>query len=73
MHVLLLKLCAEELDVAAAAVDLLLVFDGELDDQILPLAAELVKLCREAVEFGVLAGLDTWDSILKGTKHDIQH
>lgn len=43
MHVLLVQVRGEELDVAAATVDFLLVLHGELDDERLPLVAEVVK------------------------------
>lgn len=43
VHVLLVQVRREEFDVAAAAVDLLLVLDGELDDQGLALVAEVIK------------------------------
>ena len=46
------------LDVSAAAVDVLLVLDGELHDHGLVLVGEGLELPGEGVEPGVLAGLD---------------
>ena len=43
MHVALVQVGGEDLDVATSAVDLLLVLDGELDDQGLPLVAEGIE------------------------------
>lgn len=60
MHVALVEVGGEDLDVTASAVDLLLVLDGELDDQGLSLVAEGLKAGRQGVKAGVLAGLDTW-------------
>jgi len=49
----------QQFDVTAAAVDLLLVFDAELQHQRLPLGAErLVQLSCDRVEFARLAGFD---------------
>ena len=50
----------EELDVGAAAVDLLLVLDGELDDEVLAVRRleGLGQRSGNAVELSVLAGLD---------------
>lgn len=59
MHVALVEVRGEDLDVAASAVDLLLVFDGELDDQGLPLVAKGLESSRQGVKAGVLAGLET--------------
>lgn len=60
MHVALVQVRGEDLDVAAPAVDLLLVLDGELNDQGLSLVTEGVKAGRDGVEAGILAGLDAW-------------
>lgn len=60
VHVALVQVRGEDLDVAASAVDLLLVLDGELDDQGLPLVTEGVKAGRHGVKAGILAGLDAW-------------
>lgn len=43
MHGALVQVRGEDLDVAASTVDLLLVLDGELDDQGLSLVAEGLK------------------------------
>lgn len=59
MHVILVEVRGEDLDVTASAVDLLLVLDGELDDQRLPLVAERIKAGGQGIETGVLAGLET--------------
>ena len=58
MHILLVQSGGEHLDVATAAVDVLLVFDGELNDGLFALVAELVEGSGQSVEFGVLACLD---------------
>lgn len=60
MHVALVQVRGEDLDVAASAVDLLLVLDGELNDQGLSLITEGVKAGRYGVKAGILAGLDAW-------------
>lgn len=60
MHFALVQVGGEDLDVASSTVNLLLVLDGELDDQCLPLVAEGRKAGRQGVEAGVLAGLETW-------------
>lgn len=59
MHISLIEIRREDFDVAAAAVDLLLVFDSVLDDQILAFIAERLKPDRGGVEAGILAGLQT--------------
>lgn len=59
MHVLLVDVGGEELDVAAAAVDALLVLHGELDDKRLVLVVEVIEAGRHGVEAGVLARLQT--------------
>ena len=58
MHVLGVQAAVEDLGVAAAAVDVLLVLDGELEDQRLVAVGEGLELGREGVELGVLARLD---------------
>lgn len=74
MHILLVQPRWEELDVAPATVDALLVLHCELDDQWLALVAEVIKAGGEGVETGVLAGLEAymgkhneWDTILDST------
>lgn len=58
MHVLLAQASWEELDVAPAAVDVLLVLHRELHHQRLVAVAEGLEARREGVETGVLARLD---------------
>lgn len=60
MHGALVLVRGKDLNVAASTVDLLLVLDGELDDQGLPLVTEGLEASRQGVEAGVLAGLQTW-------------
>jgi len=48
----------EELGIATTAVNVLLVLDGELQDQRLVLVGEGLELGGGGVELGVLAGLD---------------
>lgn len=60
MHVALVEVRGEDLDVATSAVYLLLVLDGELDYQGFSLIAKGLKAGRQGVKAGVLAGLDTW-------------
>lgn len=62
VHGGLVKVRREDLDIAASAVNLLLMLDGKLDDQGLSLIAEGIKAGRESVKADVLAGLDTWCS-----------
>lgn len=59
MHVTLVQVGGEDLDVASSTVDLLLVLDGELDDQRLPIVAEWREAGGQGVEPGVLAGLES--------------
>ena len=58
VHVLGVQAAVEDLGVAAAAVNVLLVLDGELEDQRLVAVGEGLELGREGVELGVLARLD---------------
>lgn len=58
VHVLLAQASWEELDVAPAAVDVLLVLHRELHHQRLVAVAEGLEARREGVETGVLARLD---------------
>lgn len=60
MHVCLVEVSGEQLDVASPAVDVLLVLHSELDHQGLSLVAEGLKASRRRVEVGILAGLETW-------------
>lgn len=59
VHVLLVDVGGEQLNVAAAAVDALLVLHGELDDEGLVLVVEVTEAGRHGVEAGVLACLQT--------------
>lgn len=59
MHVALVEVSGEDLDVAASTVDLLLVLDGELNYKWLPLVAKGLKAGGQGIEAGVLAGLQT--------------
>lgn len=63
MHVCLVEVRGEQLDVASPAVDVLLVLHSELDHQGLSLVAEGLKASRRRVEVGILAGLETWGGI----------
>ena len=59
VHVLLVEVAVEHLDVAAAAVDVLLVLHRELDDERLAVRRRLLgELGGERVELGVLRRLD---------------
>jgi hypothetical protein len=68
-ELLLVDIAAEQLDVAAAAVELLLVLDGELQHQGLVLVAELRVLRRDGVEPVVLRGLDACARLQKQGTH----
>ena len=59
MHVCGIEGAVEELGIATAAVDVLLVLDGELQDQGLVLVGEGLELGGRGVELGVLASLNT--------------
>lgn len=59
VHFLLVDVGGEQLDVAAAAVDALLVLHGELDDEGLVLVVEVTEAGRQGVEAGILACLQT--------------
>lgn len=69
MHVLLVEAGGEQLDVASATVDALLVLHGELDDQRLALVAEVIETGRQGVETGVLARLKTCGQKQRGNHH----
>jgi hypothetical protein len=68
-ELLLVDVAAEQLDVAATAVELLLVLDGELQHQGLVLVAELRVLRRDGVEPVVLRGLDACAGLQKQSTH----
>lgn len=57
MHLSLIQISREDLHVATAAVDLLLVFHGELDDHALAFIAKRIKTGRGGIETSVLACL----------------
>lgn len=59
MHVTLVKLIGEELDVTTSTVYLLLMLDSELDDQGLSLIAKWLKVDWQGIKVGILAGPDT--------------
>lgn len=59
VHILLVQLAVEDLQVATTAVDVLLVLNGELDDDRLALVAEGFELLRQGVETGIFAGLQS--------------
>lgn len=59
VHVALVKVSGKDLDIAASAVYLLLVLDGELDYQGLSLVAKGLKAGRQGIKPGILAGLNT--------------
>ena len=58
MHVLGVQAAVEQLGVAAAAVNVLLVLDGELDNDRLVAVGEGLELGGRGVKLGVLARLD---------------
>lgn len=60
VHLCWLEFAVKDLNVATTAVDVLLMLDGELDDQGLSLIAEGLELARESVEASVFRGLETW-------------
>ena len=82
MHCSLFQISREDLHVATAAVDLLLVLHSELNDQRLALVAERLKTGRGGIETSVLAGLEAWDtkdtnktldiSLQKCKKHQVE-
>lgn len=57
VHVGLVEISREDFNVSASAVDLLLVFDGELDHQRFALVAEGLEAGRGGVETGILTAL----------------
>lgn len=59
MHFSLFQVSGEDLHVATATVDLLLMLDCKLNDQRLPLVAEGIKTGGDGVETGILACLQT--------------
>ena len=58
VHVLGIETAVEQLGVATSAVDVLLVLDGELDNDRLVAVRKWLEFGRRGVELGVLAGLD---------------
>eukprot|EP00123_Amoebidium_parasiticum_P006625 comp17537_c0_seq1/m.17095 comp17537_c0_seq1/g.17095 ORF comp17537_c0_seq1/g.17095 comp17537_c0_seq1/m.17095 type:complete len:403 (+) comp17537_c0_seq1:258-1466(+) len=59
VHLLLVEVLSEDLNVTTTAVNALLVLDGELDYEVLTLVAEGVELSGNSVELGILASLET--------------
>ena len=59
MHIFLCKVAVKKLDIATTTVDILLMFDCELDDHRRVLAAESLEFRRESVKSGVFRSLDT--------------
>lgn len=60
MHFLGFQVAVEQLDVSTAAIDVLLVLDGVLDDEVFAFIAERRELLGQRVEPGVLRRLDTF-------------
>lgn len=60
MHVLLVDVGGEQLNVTTAAVDALLVLHSKLDDERLVLVVEVIEAGRQGVEAGILACLQTY-------------
>merc|ERR1719206_1243817 len=58
VHVSLIKLTVEQLDVSTTTVNVLLVLNSELDDEGFVHIREGLELGREGVKLGILAGLD---------------
>lgn len=63
MHVVLVNIRWEDLDIAASTVDLLLMLDGELDDKRLSLIAKGLKAGWDGIKACILAGPDTCNSV----------
>lgn len=60
MEVGQIGVAAEHFDVAATTIDVLFMFDGELDHEVFIFVAEgLVELPRDRVKFGVLGRFNT--------------
>jgi hypothetical protein len=59
VHLCGLQLAVKNLGVTTAAVNVLLVLDGELDDQGLVFGAERLEFARECIETSVFRGLQT--------------
>lgn len=59
MHVSLVEIRWKDFNISTSAVDLLLVFYGELDHQGFALIAEGLEAGRGGIETGILAGLQT--------------
>lgn len=60
MHVFTVKRAIEYFNVSTAAIDVLFMFDGELDHQVFSFSAERWEFGAQSVEAGVFGGLDTW-------------
>ena len=59
MHVSLVKRAIEQFSVSTTTVDVLFMFDGELNNERFFLSGDGLEFRGQSVEFGVLAGLDT--------------
>lgn len=59
VHIGLVQFVTEYLDVTTTAVDILFVFNGELDDKVFTVIAEFIEFGRNSVETSILTGLDT--------------
>lgn len=59
VQISLIEVSREDFDITAPAINLLLVFHGELDHKAFALVAEGLKPCRGSIEAGILAGLQT--------------
>merc|ERR1712002_122459 len=64
VHARLIEVRTENFDVAAAAIDALLVFDLKLNDEWLALVAEGLEFRRDAVEASILRSLQTFVGFL---------
>jgi len=60
VHVGLVQGAVEQLHIAAAAVDVLLVLHGELHHEGLALVGEAIEFAAGRVESGILRGLNAW-------------
>lgn len=68
MHFLGVEVAVKQLDVTTAAVNVLFVLHGELEDQGLLLVREFWELGGQSVKVSVLAGLDSFIGETEGRK-----
>jgi len=59
MHVFLSKIAVKKLDISTTTVNILLMFNSELNDQWGISAAQGLEFCGQSVEAGILGSLDT--------------